>query len=65
MLIRQIIRMRRLNFLQYILQEEETWLVHTFFKAQLENPTPGDWDLTCLVDFKKLNINLALFDIDR
>ena len=35
--IRFIIKMRRLNFLQYILQEDENCLIHTFLKAQLEN----------------------------
>ena len=33
----------KLNFLYYILKQEENSLLSRFFKAQLENPTKGDW----------------------
>ena len=41
--IRFIIKMRRLNFPQYMLKEDEDSLVHSVLKAQLKTPSPGDW----------------------
>ena len=63
--IRYIIRMRRLNFLQYILHEEEHSLVHSVLKTQLENPTPGDWGMTCLKDLKEFDIKWNICDIEN
>ena len=33
----------KLNFLQYILQQKETSLLHKMLIAQKQNPTRGDW----------------------
>ena len=62
--IRYIIKMRRLNFLQYILQEDEDCLIHTFLKAQLEKPTRGDWGQSCSETLEALGINLEIRDIE-
>ena len=61
--IRYIIQMRRLNFLQYILYEEENSLVHSFLKTQLDNPTAGDWGNSCLESMEALNMELDISDI--
>ena len=63
--IRYIIKMRRLNFLQYILHEDTNSLVHTCLTAQLENPSPGDWGLTCLKDLEELDIKWNISDIEN
>ena len=58
-----IIRMRRLNFLKYSLDEDENSLIHTFLKAQLEDPNPNDWGQSCLKDLEMLNLNLEVEEI--
>ena len=40
--IRFILISRRIMYLQYLLNQEETSLLHKFSKAQLENPSQGD-----------------------
>ena len=44
--IRFTIKMRRLMFLQYILQEDPNSLISEFFHAQDRNPLRNDWSLT-------------------
>ena len=61
--IRFILQTRRLMFLQYILQEEETCLLHKFLISQIENPLAGDWWLSTIEDMKDLEINLTLHEI--
>ena len=63
--IRYIIKMRRLNFLQYMLHEEKESLVHKFLKCQLENPTNGDWGQSCHEALESLEINLKIEDIEK
>ena len=58
-----ILRMRRLNFLKYILDEDENSLIHTFLKAQLEDPTPNDWGQSCLQDLEVLDLKVTVADI--
>ena len=41
--IRNIIKSRRLNFLQYILKESQATMIHTFLMAQLSDPTRLNW----------------------
>ena len=58
--IRYIIKMRRLNFLQYILQEDNKKLIHSFLQAQFEKPTKGDWAQSCIATLKELEIDLDM-----
>ena len=58
-----IIRMRRLNFLKYILDEDENSLIHTFLKAQLEDPNPNDWGQSCLKDLEILSLKVEIEEI--
>ena len=56
---------RRLNFLQYILKEEEHTLIHSFLVAQIENPLKGDWWELVMQDIIELNLNLSLSEIKQ
>ena len=62
--IRFIIKMRRLNFLQYILHEEKKSLVHSFLKCQLSKPTRGDWGQACLATLESIEIDLEIGEIE-
>ena len=57
--LRFIIQSRRLNFLKYILNQQETSLVKQDFTAQKLSPQRGDWVKIVEKDWKKLNICLS------
>ena len=61
--IRFLIKMRRLMFLQYILKEDPTSLISTFFHAQDANPSRNDWSLSCRKDIEELDIKMSYDDI--
>ena len=48
--IRYIIKERRLNFLWYILNEDEEAMISMVLKKQLETTVIGDWGDTCKKD---------------
>jgi hypothetical protein len=54
--IRFIIRSRRLNFLHYILHEDQNSLIFRFLQAQLDNPSKNDWVTSVHDDLKRLEI---------
>ena len=56
--IRFILKARRLNFLWYILNEDEDSLIHSFFKAQCNKPVRGDWVNTVRKDLEDLDIDM-------
>ena len=56
--IRFILKGRRLNFLWYILNEDEDSLLYSFFKAQCENPVRGDWVNTVKSDLDEIDIKM-------
>lgn len=58
--IRFILMARRLNFLHYIMNEEEDSLIRSFLKAQLESPVRGDWTTTVMEDIKTLELDIEL-----
>ena len=48
------IKNRKLNFLHYILQQDEKSLLYTMLEAQAKQPVKGDWYSECkqiLVEF--------------
>ena len=55
--LREIIRGRRLMFLQYILNEEPNSMINRFFQSQLKNKTKKDWVTAVLDDLKYLDLN--------
>ena len=63
--IRFMIMSRRLNFLHYILNEDEDSLIFKFFLAQLEQPSRQDWCHTVTEDLKTLKMNLKLSEIRK
>ena len=52
--IRYIIKSRRLNFLHYILQQDQESLLYRCFSAQKENPVKNDWTETVKSDLELL-----------
>ena len=61
--IRFILMSRRLNFLHYILNEDEDSLLRRFFTAQLESPVRGDWVRMITEDMKDLGIDMTMEEI--
>ena len=61
--IRFILMSRRLNFVWYILHEDEDSLIRRFFDAMCSNPIKGDWATTVKEDLKQLNMDMNIDDI--
>ena len=55
--IKFILQSRRLNFLKYILDQEEGSLLKDIFIEQKNEPKQGDWVSIVTKDLKKLDIN--------
>ena len=56
--IRFIIKIRRLNFLKYILSQQSESLVLHVLEAQMKHPTRNDWGQTVLKDLKGVDIEI-------
>ena len=54
---------RRLNFLWYILNENDDTLINQFFMAQLNNPVKDDWVSRVKQDLHDLELNLQFDEI--
>ena len=62
--LRYVVKTRRLMFLHYVLNESESSLIHSFFKAQVESPVKGDWYHHIIEDMRDLSLdNLTFEDI--
>ena len=61
--LRYIIKSRRLNFLHYILNDNENSLIYQFLKIQLQNPTQKDWGSEVNKDIEELNMGIMIEDI--
>jgi hypothetical protein len=53
----------KLNFLKYILHQEQNSLIFKVFQLQLENPKKGDWASSCIQNLKDLDVNMSLREI--
>ena len=62
--IRNIIRSRRLNFLHYILHEDDQSLIYQFLEAQRLNPVKNDWCQTVVEDLEFFEIDLSMGEIE-
>ena len=60
-----LLKARRLNFLWYILNEDEESLIRSFFGAQRENPSERDWIQTIKQDLNDLDISLSMEEISK
>ena len=54
-----LIKSRRLGFLKYILDQEDSALIKQVVKAQEIDPKNGDWISSVRKDFRKLGINYS------
>ena len=63
--IRYTIKMRRLMFLQYLLQEDPNSMISQFFHAQDRNPSKNDWAITARQNLEELSLNLTYDDIRK
>ena len=61
--IKFILMARRLNFLHYILNEDENSLVRRFLQAQMEGSGRGDWINKVKSDLEELEMIMTLEDI--
>ena len=61
--IKFILQSRRLNFLKYILDQEEGSLLKDIFIEQKNEPKQGDWVSIVKKDLKKLDIKLSFNEI--
>ena len=55
----------RLNFLRYILQQEESSFLYSMLKAQEDNFVKGDWFSQSQITLKELMINMTNFEIKQ
>ena len=62
--ISYILKGRRVMFLHYLLNLEESEMLHMFFKAQLKKPGRNDWTETVKQDLVDLNISLSFDEIE-
>ena len=63
--IKFILKSRRLNFLFYILHENNDALIRNVFDAQRKSPLKGDWVNTVKEDLESLNIDKTFEDIEQ
>ena len=54
---------RRINYLWYLIHDEEGSLLKNFFEAQCEQPTRGDWVSTVKQDLAVLDIKTSFEEI--
>ena len=56
--------LRRILYLQQILkQENENSLLFRFFKAQMNNPSRGDWAIQIMKDLEEIGLKMSLDEI--
>ena len=58
-----IVKCRRIMYLHYLLTTSEDQLLYKFFKAQLRNPSKGDWTEVVKQDLKDFNITSSFKEI--
>ena len=57
--LRYIVMGKRLNYLRYLLNEEEDAMVRRFLEAQITSPIKGDWILTVKENLSHLGIDMS------
>ena len=58
-----IVASRRLNFLHYILNEDESSLIYKVLKSQSEQPVKDDWYLSVVKDLEEFQLDMDLEEI--
>ena len=63
--LRELIRKRRILFLQYIVKESPQSMMYKFLEAQLKDRKDKDWISLVLRDIQELKLNLELEDLKK
>ena len=63
--LREIIRKRRILFLQYILKQDRQSMMYKFLETQMKNRKPRDWITQVLKDIKELHLDISLENINQ
>ena len=58
--ITTVIKAKRINYLHYLIKENEETMLYTFFNAQWNWPVRGDWTIQVREDLEDFNIPGAL-----
>ena len=58
--LRYVIMGRRLNYLWYLLNEEDDSLIRQFLEAQISSPLKGDWYTTVRENMNHLELDISL-----
>ena len=58
-----ILKARRINYLQYLLQTSENEMLHKVFQAQLNQPAKLDWSEQIQKDLNDFKVKLSLEEI--
>ena len=61
--LRFVVKSRRLNFLHYMLNENEDSMLNKFLICQINQPSRGDWIHQTLKDLKEFEINISLDEL--
>ena len=61
--IKYVIMIRRLMYLQYLLQEKDDSLLLRVYKAQSDNPDKGDWVEQIKKDIEETKLNIPMDEI--
>ena len=60
-----IVASRRLNFLHYILNEDESSLIHQVLKSQSEQPLKDDWYLSVVKNLEEFQLDMNFEEIKQ
>ena len=63
--IREIIRQRRLNFLHYILNQENDSIMFRVFEKQSKNKSKHDWVTTICNDLEEIGLSVTFEEIQK
>ena len=58
--ISTILKARRLNYLHYLVNRDEKEMLHKFFYAQWNHPTPNDWTIQARQDLTDFGLEVDL-----
>ena len=62
---REIIRQRRLNFLHYILSQDEDSVIFKVFQKQNQERHKNDWVSRVVMDLEEIKLNVSFVEIQK
>ena len=63
--LRFIIKQRRIMYLHYLLQQNDSSLIYRFLKTQIDDPSRGDWVLLVKQDLEDFSIDYTFEEIAK